>query len=97
MTRDIPAPRRLPLERGSRIDTFRKAIEAAEKEGVDRDAMTLRLTLRDSTLLRRDNTIPVEDISFADGEMKVLKVRVISGGTPESVLDLGGDSAVADA
>lgn len=97
MQRDIPSPRRLPLERGSRIDTFRKAIEAAEKDGVERDAMTLRLTLRDATMIRRDNTIPLADISFADGEMKVLKVRVISGGIPESVLDLGGDSAVADA
>ena len=96
MTRDIPAPRRLPLERGSRIETFRKAIEAAEQEGVARDAMTLRLTLRDTTMIRRDNTNPVEDISFAEGEMSVLKVRVISGGIPESVLDLGGDSAAAD-
>jgi hypothetical protein len=97
MQRDIPSPRRLPLERGSRIETFRKAIEAAEKDGVKRDAMTLRLTLRDTTMIRRDNTIPVEDISFADGEMKVLKVRVISGGIPESILDVGGDSPVAGA
>ncbi len=97
MSRDIPPPRRLPLERGSRIETFRKAIEAAEQEGVSREAMTLRLTLRDTTLIRRDNTIPVQDISFADGEMKVLNVRVISGGIPESVLDLGGDTPVAGA
>lgn len=96
MQPDIPSPRPLPLERGSRIDTFRKAIEAAERDGVERGAMTLRLTLRDATMIRRDNTIPLDDISFSDGEMKVLKVRVISGGIPESVLDLGGDSDVAD-
>lgn len=97
MTNDIPRPRPLPLERGSRIETFRKAIDAAERDGIKRDAMTLRLTLRDNTLLRRDNTIAVQDISFADGEMKVLEVRVIAGGVSESVLDLGGDTPIATA
>jgi hypothetical protein len=97
MSRDIPAPRRAPIEHNSLIETFRRAIETAEKKGIDRDAMTLRLTLRDTTQIRRDNSIPVEDISFADGEMKVLNVRVISGGVTESVLDTGGSSPVADA
>lgn len=92
---NIPPPRRLPLQRGSLIETFRRAIEQAEQEGIKRDAMTLRLTLRDTTLIRRDSTIPVQDISFVDGEMSVLKVKVISGGISESVLDLGGSSSVA--
>lgn len=82
-------PARLPL-----IDSLRRDIETAERDGVERDAMTLRLTLRDTTALRRDNTIPLQDIRFVDGEMWLLDVRVVSGGVPASILDLGGASAI---
>lgn len=82
-------PTRQPL-----VDTLRRDIETAEEKGVGRDAMTLRLTLRDTTALRRDNTIPLEDIRFVDGEMWLLNVRVVSGGVPASVLDTGDEETV---
>jgi hypothetical protein len=68
---------------------FRQAIEHAESEGVSRDQMTLRLTLRDDSRLKRDRTLAVEDLSFADGEMRFLGVKVVAGGIISSGLDLG--------
>ena len=68
---------------------FRSAIESAEAEGVGRDDMTLGLTLRDVSALKRDRSLALEDISFADGVMRYLGVKVEPGGVPESVLDRG--------
>jgi Flp pilus assembly protein CpaB len=66
---------------------FRAAIEKAEQAGTARKDMTLRLTLRDAAELKRDRTLALEDISFADGVMTFLGVKVASGGVPTSVLD----------
>ena len=68
---------------------FRTEIEAAEAAGVERDTMTLRLTLSDVSALKRDRSLAVEDISFAGGVMRYLGVKVEPGGVPESVLDRG--------
>ena len=68
---------------------FRPQIEAAAADGADRAQMLLRLTLRDATLMSRDPTTPVADISYQDGEMRFLGVRVAKGGVAESSLDLG--------
>jgi len=68
---------------------FRKAIEQAELEGVAREQMTLRLTLRDDSRLKRDRTLALEDISFSDGEMRFLGVKVVAGGITSSSLDRG--------
>ena len=76
---------------GSPNVRFRPQIEAAVAEGVAPADMTLRLTLRDVTLLSRDPVIAVEDISFTGGEMRFLGVRVEKGGVPESRLDRGAD------
>jgi hypothetical protein len=86
-----PAPRRPPVlpPRGSLAARFRTEIEAAESAGTAREAMTLRLTLRDASNIRRDNDIAVEDISFTGGEMRLLKVKVVAGGVDVSKLDLG--------
>lgn len=66
--------------------TFREEIERAENEGVKRTAMTLQLTLADASLLKRDNTLAVSDISFADGVMRFLGVVVQEGGVVTSAL-----------
>jgi len=68
---------------------FRGEIEAALADGVAREAMTLRLTLRDTHLLSRDPTIPLADISYADGVMRFLGVRIEKGGVSASALDRG--------
>jgi hypothetical protein len=68
---------------------FRTAIAKAQGEGADLDLMVLRLTLRDAALLKRDPNVGVEEISFANGEMRFLGVKVTSGGVPASTLDQG--------
>jgi hypothetical protein len=78
-----------PARRKPAGQHFRNEIEAAEAQGVGRDVMTLRLTLSDVSALKRDRSLAVEDISFADGVMRYLGVKVESGGVPESTLDRG--------
>ncbi len=48
--------------------------------------MTLRLTLGDASLLKRDPGIAVSDISFDGGTMRYLGVKVQEGGVAESEL-----------
>jgi hypothetical protein len=65
---------------------FRKEIEAAAAEGVSREEMSLELTHSDISLLKRDPSVPVSDISFVGGVMRFLGVRVQEGGVTESRL-----------
>jgi hypothetical protein len=55
---------------------FRAQIETAEANGVAREDMTLRLTHGDASLLKRDHSLDVSDISFAGDVMRFLGVRV---------------------
>ncbi len=64
----------------SRPAEFRRAIEQAEADGVSKDDLVLRLTLSDTADLKRDPTIPLEDISFSEGVMRFLGVKVAAGG-----------------
>lgn len=84
-SRRRPSP--IPTGRRSPAAIFRKEIETAEADGVDRAAMKLTLTLSDLSLLKRDPTLALSDISFSDGVMRFLKVEVVQGG--ESRLDRG--------
>lgn len=67
---------------------FHTAIEDAITGGVPPATMTLRLTHRDASLLRRDPTIPLTALSFAGGEMRLLGVKVVTGGVDVSALDI---------
>lgn len=78
-----------PKRRAPAAVHFRRQIEAAEAEGVQRGDMTLRLSLADVSALKRDRTVPVADITLADGVMRYLGVRIEQGGVPESTLDRG--------
>ena len=71
---------------------FRKAIDKAAEDGVARQDMVLHLTLRDEAHLKMNRSLPVEDISFAGGEMRFLGVRVVKGGVAVSKLELPGDA-----
>ncbi|THD58611.1 hypothetical protein [Phenylobacterium sp.] len=51
--------------------------------------MTLRMTLRDVSELKRDPKVATEDISFRDGKMTYLGVFVETGGVTLSDLDRG--------
>ena len=68
---------------------FRAAIDQAERDGIAKADMTLRLTLRDEAELKRDPAIAIDEISFAGGEMRFLGVKVAPGGVTASSLDLG--------
>ena len=78
-----PAP---ALRRAPAATYFRAEIEKAEAAGLAREDMTLRLTLNDVNQLRRDASLPVEDISFTGGVMRYLGVRIEQGGVAASVL-----------
>lgn len=69
------------------VAAFRGAIAQALEDGIGADDMTLHLTLGDAACLRKDRSIPIEDISFSGGEMRLLGVKVMSGGIPASELE----------
>ena len=75
-----------PNRRLSVAGRLRSQIEKAEAGGVDRPEMTLRLSHADASHLKRDRDIAISDISFADGIMRFLGVKVEEGGVTESEL-----------
>jgi hypothetical protein len=80
------SPRR-PASEEARI-----AIEQAEQDGVDRKVMTLRMTLRDVSELKRDPKVATADISYGPDGMTYLGVAVEQGGVTQSTLDRGDTS-----
>jgi hypothetical protein len=91
MTSDRPRARTGAAK--SRPDEFRRAIEKAEADGASRAEMVLCLTLRDTADLKRDRSVAVEDISFTDGVMRFIGVRVSPGGVAVSGLQTSESEA----
>ena len=91
---NAPKPAR---RRGTAAEEARMAIEQADADGVARDAMTLRMTLRDASELKRDPKVPMADISYGAEGMRYLGVAVDQGGVTQSVLDRGDTSYVRGA
>lgn len=94
MSPNAPKPAR---RRGTAAEEARLVIEQAEADGVARDAMTLRMTLRDVSELKRDPKVPMADISYGEGGMRYLGVAVDQGGVTQSTLDRGDTSYVRGA
>jgi hypothetical protein len=90
-------PTQRTVRRGSAAEEARAAIEAAEADGVKRKVMTLRMTLRDVSELKRDPKVPMADISYGPDGMKYLGVAVDQGGVTQSTLDRGDTSYVRGA
>ncbi|NEX91923.1 hypothetical protein [Caulobacter sp. 17J65-9] len=84
-----PAPTPTKPAPTLRSADFRNAIVKAQADGLGVNALTLRLTLRDESELKRDPTVKVEEISFKGGVMRFLGVKVVSGGVAVSSLDRG--------
>ena len=59
--------------------------------------MTLRMTLRDVSELKRDPKVATADISFSADGMRYLGVAVDAGGVVQSTLDRGDTSYVRGA
>ena len=76
MSTQAPKPTR---RRGTAAEEARFAIETAEADGVARDAMTLRMTLRDASELKRDPKVAMADISYSPDGMRYLGVAVDQG------------------
>jgi hypothetical protein len=89
-----PKPTR---RRGTAAEEARLAIEQADADGVSREAMTLRMTLRDASELKRDPKVPMADISYGPDGMRYLGVAVDQGGVTQSTLDRGDTSYVRGA
>jgi len=83
--------------RGSSAEEARLLIEAADADGVKRSAMTLRMTLRDVSELKRDPKVPMADIAYGPDGMTYLGVAVDQGGVTQSTLDRGDTSYVRGA
>ena len=75
-----------PIGRNSPAMRFRAEIEQAVADGLACEGMRLRLTLGDASLLKRDASLSVSDISFAAGIMRFLGVRIEEGGVERSEL-----------
>ena len=84
--------REAPAQKPATEADFRRAIDKAAEDGVARDQMVLHLTLRDEAHLKMNRTLPIEDISFAGGEMRFLGVKVVKGGVTVSKLELPGEA-----
>jgi hypothetical protein len=65
---------------------FKSAIEQAILDGASPTDLLLRLTRRDASKLKRDPGIAIADISFADGQMRYLGVRVAEDDVASSAL-----------
>lgn len=57
-------------------------------DGIPPSNLLLQLTRRDASNLKRDRSIAVTDISFADGEMRYLGVRVAENDVASSALTI---------
>ncbi len=78
--------------RGSAAEEAKLAIDEALHDGIDLSAMTLRMTLRDASELKRDPKVATADISFSPDGMRYLGVIVDQGGVTVSTLDRGDTS-----
>jgi hypothetical protein len=95
MSTQAPKPAR---RRGTAAEEARLAIEQADADGVAREDMTLRMTLRDASELKRDPKVPMADISYGEGGMRYLGVAVDQGGgVTQSSLDRGDTGYVRGA
>ncbi len=76
-----------PMSHGPSIDDLRVAIDRAEAEGIARPDMLLRLTFRDASLIKRSPSVGVDEVSFADGHMRFLGVKIVVGPVALSSLE----------
>jgi len=58
---------------------FKTKIGQAKLEGIDPSALLLRLTRGDTSRLKRDKSLALSDIRFADGKMYYLDVMTSEG------------------
>ena len=77
------------------IADLRSAIDKAETQGIDRDDMLLHLTLRDESVIKRSRSVGIDEISFADGQMRFVGVRVVVTSDAMSSLEAPAEAPAA--
>ncbi|HYE45501.1 MAG TPA: hypothetical protein VEA44_06970 [Caulobacter sp.] len=82
-TATLPAP--------PTVKDLKRMVEEALANGLTPEDLVLRLTLRDSVLVKRSPLFADQDIRFTDGVMHVLGVPTRIGQIPESSLDRASD------
>lgn len=80
------SPQPTPRSQISVADQFRAEIAKADADGAVREEMTLHLTPSDGNRLKRDPAVEIADISFKDGVMRFLGVKVVQGRVTRSLL-----------
>lgn len=76
-----------PMSYGPTIDDLRVAIQRGEDDGVMRQDMLLRLTLRDVSLIKRSPSVKTDEVSFVGGDMRFLGVKIVQGPYAISALE----------
>jgi hypothetical protein len=69
------------------VSDLRQSLEEALANGAAPKDLVMRLTLRDSALIKRSRLFADTDIRFKDGEMLILGVRAVIGSTASSGLE----------
>ena len=77
------------------IAELRSAIDKAEIQGIGRGEMLLHLTLRDESVIKRSRSVGIDEISFADGEMRFVGVRVVVTSDAMSSLEAPAEAPAA--
>lgn len=79
-----------PRVGGPNIADLRAAVARALEDGSNIKDLRLRLTRRQEADIKRSTEVTLDEVSFANGEMRFLGVKVLAGHIPESFLDLNG-------
>jgi hypothetical protein len=82
----MKTPSSAPAKRRAPAIIFRREIEAAIAAGATAETLMLKLTVADASLLKRDPTLALTDISFTGGLMRFLGVPVEQGSVSVSEL-----------
>lgn len=69
------------------ISDLRAAIAQAQSDGIRVKDLVLHLTHRDESRIKRSRDVAMDEVSFNDGEMRFLGVRVVTGSVTVSILD----------
>jgi hypothetical protein len=85
--RPTPDQKSQPATQAFRIQQLRDLIAKAVGEGVASDDLLLRLTSRDASALKRHPAVGLTEISFLEGQMRFLGVKVQEGGVEAPLLE----------
>ena len=77
------------------IADLRSAIDKAETQGIDRGDILLHLTLRNESVIKRSRSVGIDEISFADGQMRFVGVRVVVTSDAMSSLEAPAEAPAA--